>query len=104
MTEIASISIDTARQLVVEHAQEVTDSGGRPRKVIHCLTSGPASGDWDLTAALDLLNGAMLAGWLPHVLRHDLAVVAADEKLYRFAVQMPAGADGRDAVVVDLPR
>jgi hypothetical protein len=82
---------EQARQALTTAAWTVDDpeSADHGRTLVHCLLGGIGA-DWDLDAALALVDGARDIRWVPHLLAHDLAVIAEDGRLHRFDVKRPA--------------
>lgn len=64
---------------------------GTPRTIVHCFLGGLGA-DWDLATAIALVRSAEKVGWVPHLLRHELAALK-DGKLYCFEVSAPEPAE-----------
>jgi hypothetical protein len=64
-------------------AQAFTDHEGR--RIIHCLGSFTGA-DWDEGDVIGEIERARDVKWVNSGLDHDLAVLTADERIWRFGV------------------
>jgi hypothetical protein len=55
------------------------------RRLVHCM-GGFTGADWDEDVVVDEIEAAREVKWMPDLMGHDLAVLAADGKVWRFAV------------------
>lgn len=79
---------------IVDRAREAV---GEPRLVVHSFL-GTLGADHDLERALALVDEADRVGWMPHLLRHELAVVVGRRR-YNFDVKRPDAEGGNDWTV-----
>lgn len=84
MTDRAEF-IDAARD------QAFTDPEGR--QIIHCWGSFTGA-DWDLDGVIAEIDGARDVRWIVPGDGHELAVLAADDRIWRFAVTRPVPITG----------